>query len=126
MWFQRDWRGPVTQDEKDRSEKIRDIPNLSGIYLIKSITTGAFYIGATINLHQRCRNHFRNLSKHFRHPLSFEYIKFGLDDLSVYILESDIPIKELKERETTWVFANKDNPLNRNSLSPAQHRIWRS
>ena len=81
------------------------------IYAIRCKQSGRVYIGRTYRLEARIREHFSDLrrdQKNYRAGVevsSFlkDYIKYGEDSFSVYILEEDVSPELCKEREAFWI-----------------------
>jgi Straboviridae intron-associated endonuclease 1 len=89
------------------------MPNASGIYRITCTVMGRFYIGSSINLHQRKYNHFRELQRNEHHNqyLQRAWNKYGSDAFTFEVLELVLPIS-LTAREQYWLdklkpFGNK-------------------
>lgn len=75
------------------------------IYCIKNNVNDHCYIGQTINFVQRKSKHFRELERNEHHnlPLQRAYNKYGKDNFSIEIIEDDVPLENLKEREDYWI-----------------------
>lgn len=75
------------------------------IYCIKNNVNDHCYIGQTINFSQRKSKHFRELenNKHHNLPLQRAYNKYGKENFSMFIIESNVPTENLKERENYWI-----------------------
>ena len=68
--------------------KIREIKNIPGIYIIINLYNNKQYIGSTKSLYTRIKNHFENLLKN-KHPnqhLQNSYNKYGIDVFDYKIL----------------------------------------
>lgn len=81
----------------------------AGVYLIKNITNGKCYVGSSIHLELRQKEHFSKLASN-RHPnthLQNAYNKYGKESFEFEIIETlDIgdDIKEmLLQREQFWI-----------------------
>lgn len=77
---------------------------LCGIYGIRSISDGIWYIGQSVDMLYRRRKHFEMLSSK-RHPnphLQRAFDKFGIENFDFLILE-EIPIDRLDVREFFWI-----------------------
>ena len=75
------------------------------IYCIKNNVNDHCYIGQTINFTQRKSKHFRELDKNEHHnlPLQRAYNKYGKENFSIFIIENNVPLEILKEREDYWI-----------------------
>lgn len=75
------------------------------IYCIKNNVNDHCYIGQTINFAQRKSKHFRELDKNEHHnlPLQRAYNKYGKENFSISVIEDNIPLEILKEREDYWI-----------------------
>lgn len=78
-----------------------------GIYAIRSAATGRVYVGQSVHLAERKRQHFNTLSKnkHYNSQLQRIYNKYGAADLAHEILER-CPAEALTEREQFWIDAS--------------------
>jgi group I intron endonuclease len=67
------------------------LSNKSGVYKIKNIKTGKFYIGSSCNLYNRLYEHFRylKLNKHANPKLQSSYNKHGEDSFEYEIMMFD-------------------------------------
>jgi group I intron endonuclease len=81
---------------------MRTNKRLSGIYKIRSITNNKEYIGSSVNIYKRFKDHKRLLkrNKHHSHHLQNHFNKYGEDDLEFTIIElvNDISLLILKEQ----------------------------
>lgn len=75
-----------------------------GIYKITNKITGNFYIGQSINIEKRFKEHKR---KKLKTKLSKDFQKYGLDNFTFEIIE-EVSIKRLNERELFYI--EKLNP----------------
>lgn len=77
---------------------------ISGIYIIKSIESGNFYIGSSNNIYHRLSSHKRCLRKqiHNNFILQRAYNKYGLDNMIFEILE-ECPREKLFEKEQYYI-----------------------
>ena len=75
------------------------------IYCIKNSVNDHCYIGQTINFVQRKSKHLRELeqNKHHNFPLQRAYNKYGKDNFTISIIENNVPLENLKEREDYWI-----------------------
>lgn len=76
----------------------------SGIYQLKSKSTGKVYVGLTGDLKTRKRSHLNYLKKHkhYNKYLQRNYNKYGKEDLVFSVLEC-CEEKFLEEREIFWI-----------------------
>lgn len=81
----------------------------TGIYKIQSKTTGKLYIGSSIDIEQRWRQHLSSLrsSTHGNYKLQGLYIEHGEKDLEFSIIEL-CTAEERFQREQFWI--NEFNP----------------
>lgn len=66
------------------------------------------YVGQTIALEQRHKQHmlydpFNKNTKEYNYPLSRGIRKYGIDEYELIILEEDIPLEQLDDREKYWI-----------------------
>lgn len=81
----------------------------AGVYLISNNVNGKCYVGSTIHLDQRRREHFSKLAnnKHINAHLQNAYNKYGREAFDFEVLETidiDDNIKDkLLKREQFWI-----------------------
>lgn len=75
------------------------------IYCIKNSVNDHCYIGQTINYVQRKSKHFRELERNEHHnlPLQRAYNKYGKENFTMFIIEDNVPLEYIKEREDYWI-----------------------
>mgnify|MGYP000863314505 CR=1 FL=1 len=82
-----------------------------GIYTIKNTINNKVYIGSSINVEKRLKDHFINLSKnkHHNQHLQFAYNKYGKDYFTKEILETfeDIDRDDLFDIEKEYILKYK-------------------
>lgn len=80
------------------------------VYSILNIVNDKRYVGSTINPSSRLREHFNSLSKGSHHSILLQraFNKYGEHSFTVDILEEDIPLNILRDREQYWI--DKINP----------------
>lgn len=63
------------------------------------------YVGSAINMKQRMRSHTHLLRKGRHHSRAFQNAanKYGIQNIRIDILESDLPAERLIEREQIWI-----------------------
>lgn len=95
---------------------------MTGIYSIINLKNGKRYIGQSINVSTRIKSHFQSLSKK-RHPnkrMQKDYLK-DFRAFNYEILEYNIPLDSLSEREKYWVdhfqTLNKSKGYNEQKIS---------
>ena len=68
---------------------MESIPKKSGIYQIRNLVNGKIYVGSSINLRKRMKDHFRDLrnNRHANQHLQKAYNKYGLDKFVFEVLE---------------------------------------
>lgn len=82
--------------------------NKSGIYCIQNIVNNKVYIGKSINIYRRIKNHIGSLNMNFRKHEN-EYLinswnKYGRKNFKYFVLEYlEINEKLLEERELYWI-----------------------
>lgn len=89
--------------------------NKSGIYCIQNIVNNKVYIGKSINIYKRIKNHIgslnRNSRKHENEYLINSWNKYGRKNFKYFVLEYlEINEKLLEERELYWI--NQYDALN--------------
>jgi len=78
---------------------------LPGIYQITNEINGKSYIGSTVNLYQRSRQHYSKL-KNFKHPnakLSNAIAKYGITNFSFSVLYYNCEIEDLLKLEGMYI-----------------------
>lgn len=81
--------------------KLHEIPECSGVYIIKCLPNKRIYIGSTENLHSRCKTHERQLKNenHIVKKLNEDIKKYGLDNIELEVLcTCDCEISTIVER----------------------------
>lgn len=80
------------------------LPKLAGIYKIVNKLTGAFYLGSSLNVYQRCGKHLSDLKlgKHHSKYLQRSFNKYGVDEFFFEFLEP-CEIAFLTEREEVLI-----------------------
>ena len=92
----------------------RDIdPKLAGIYIFKNNINGKCYVGQSIKLRSRIKDHLRNMQNHkLDLPIYRAIWKYGWHNFTLDILEAFIPdpnitneelIKELDQLEIKYI-----------------------
>lgn len=78
---------------------------IMGVYKIVSKTNGKTYIGSSININVRKRNHFNNLRsrRHTNSKLQNHYNKYGVDDLIFEIIETTNDPNEVLKIEQKYI-----------------------
>lgn len=78
---------------------------ICGIYKITNVTTGMAYIGQSVDIKERFRQHIKAAisSSPATNKLYQAMKEYGLYDFTFEILEKDIPRTKLNERETYWI-----------------------
>lgn len=91
--------------------KFAYLPKTSGIYKITNIVNGKCYVGSSINIRKRCREHvIRLLSK--THPNSYlqnSFCKYGECNFTFEVLEHVPEIDQLLRREGYFITELKAN-----------------
>lgn len=83
------------------------------IYQILNVIDDKVYVGSTINKASRKNQHYTKLrsNKHYNTYLQNAFNKYGQDYFIFSVLESDVQIDKLTERELHWI--NAKNSLDR-------------
>lgn len=85
---------------------------ICGIYKITNQTNGKCYIGQSINIKRRWREHKKVIlepeSASYNYPLYRAFRKYGLENFSFEILE-ECPLEELNEKEIKYISEYKSN-----------------
>lgn len=81
-----------------------DIPNMSGIYVIRNAANGKKYIGSAVNVRSRYSKHLSLLraGRHHSRHLQSAWNKYGEDSFLVELVEPCAP-EALVEREQRWI-----------------------
>jgi len=80
------------------------------IYIIKNLINGKIYIGQTRNFKERCHSHKYN--KDSKMIISKAIKKYGFDNFKISIIESNLDIEFLDEKEKFYI--KKYNSQNKN------------
>lgn len=75
-----------------------------GVYKIENTITGDFYIGSSIDVKRRWREHKRPSvwNRYSKHPLYSDMQKYGVDKFDFQIL-AEVEIEQLKETEQEFI-----------------------
>lgn len=81
------------------------MPRAPGVYVITNTITGKVYVGASMNVFLRVRQHRVTLdsNKRSNRHLQKDYIKYGKESFKVELLEAVCDISILHEREGLWI-----------------------
>ena len=60
---------------------------IQGIYKIINKINNKIYIGQSINITERLKQHKRSLNKYFKYPLYNAFRKYGIDNFEFIIIE---------------------------------------
>lgn len=84
---------------------MESIPEKSGIYQIRNLINGKVYIGSSVNMKQRKKQHFKKLKqqKHCNPKLQNAYNKYGEDNLVFEVVEIVLDKTILIEREQYYI-----------------------
>lgn len=103
------------------SEKVKSI---SGIYLIKNLVNEKIYVGSSVNLFNRYKEHFRLLKKgtHHNYYLQQSWNKYGDGSFYFDVLEVVTDKNRLIEREQYWMdlYNVEENGYNMNPTAGSQ------
>ena len=110
-----------------RSQIIKNLPKSPGIYMIECIATKKRYIGASVNIYKRVRNHLQLMSISKDHsPIAEDYLTYGKESIQVTVLEKVKDKGKLAERESYWqsILLADDNAYN---TEPSKsNRFWQA
>ena len=84
--------------------------SFSCIYLWKNLINGKLYVGQTQNFYQRAKQYQRNKEKN--RIIGKAINKYGFDNFDISILEKDVPLDKLDEREQYWMDYYQSYDLN--------------
>lgn len=84
--------------------------SFSCIYLWKNLINGKLYVGQTQNFYQRAKQYQRGREKN--RIIGKAINKYGFDNFDISILEKDIPLDKLDEREQYWMDYYQSYDLN--------------
>ncbi len=98
------WIGVPTVDSLSPHASNGNIPAASGIYKITCAANKRFYIGSTVNLRKRWREHYNGLVRkdHGNSKLQRAFNKYGEDAFTFEVLELVLPMS-LTAREQYWL-----------------------
>ena len=95
--------------------RLSDKATLCGIYKITNLTTGQAYIGQSVNIKERFRQHIKaGLSSASATNKLYSAMKqYGVENFTFMILE-EVPREKLNEQEAFWIdfYQTKDSGLN--------------
>lgn len=88
----------------DKSKSVK-LERTHTIYRIVSLLNGKSYIGQTVDPKMRLYRHFKALDngKHHNRFLQDDYTNQSKENFVVEILEGDIPVSKICEREKYWI-----------------------
>lgn len=102
------------------------VDNIGKIYIIKNTITDKVYIGQTIqSVERRFKKHLSD-SKQSNNIFSRAIKKYGAENFYYEILESNIPLSELDEREIYWIkyFDSYNNGYNSTTGGQYYKRLY--
>lgn len=73
-----------------------------GIYRIKNQINGKCYIGQSVNIERRWREHRNYSSQNSHYPLYKDFRKFGLENFCFEVVE-ECSVSELNAKEEEWI-----------------------
>mgnify|MGYP001567168099 CR=1 FL=1 len=76
---------------------------IQGIYKIVNKINNKIYIGQSINIEERFKQHKRSLNKYLKYPLYRAFKKYGIENFEFIIIEEVINIRDLDQREQYWL-----------------------
>lgn len=88
-----------------------NVPHVPGIYQIRNIVNGHVYIGSSIDMHRRHKEHMLDLkqNKHGNSYLQRAYNKYGEKSFTFEILECVADKDLLRERESYYIHIKSDS-----------------
>lgn len=83
------------------------LPKSHGIYILRNLTNGKFYVGSTVNLRRRCHQHFEGLrsNRHHNPHLQSAWNKYGAPSFEFLVVEIIDSTPEILVREQAWIDA---------------------
>lgn len=99
------------------------LPEQPGVYCITCTGTGRHYIGATVNLRQRARQHLSDMKRVSDHPMYGDFAVHGESCIGVRVLEL-VPEEELVEAEKRWIQTFSPETLYNREWLAKRHRDW--
>lgn len=107
---------------------LKEIKNIEAVYGIHNIITNKWYIGSTINLHDRIRRHRYYLlhNQHHSSKLQRSFNKYGIDSFEIVIIKqfNKLDIEQLVEQEIDTI--NKYNSLDNGYNMVKDSRIYKN
>jgi group I intron endonuclease len=81
------------------------LPESHGIYIVHNRKNGNFYIGSTVNLRQRWRQHLWSLdnNRHHNPHLQSAWNKYGANSFEFLVVEVVKATTDILPREQTWI-----------------------
>lgn len=86
--------------------KFKKFNKIAGIYCIINTVNNKRYIGSAVNLYERIRQHYHELISniHFNTHLQKSFIKYGVDNFNVEVIETcDCPYEDLLKLEERYI-----------------------
>jgi len=82
---------------------------MMAVYTIKNILDGKMYIGSSIDIERRKRQHLNSLLKNEHHSIHLQraWNKYGKDNFVFEILDSNVTKENLREKEKEWILRCK-------------------
>ena len=84
--------------------KIEDInkkDTFSCIYLWRNLVNDKVYVGQAQNFYRRMREYIKGYES--KRKIGQAINKYGFENFEVYVLEKDVPLKNLNDREIFWI-----------------------
>ena len=92
---------------------------ITGIYKITNLVNGKMYIGQSIDIYKRWKEHnniaFRTTSKSYNYPLYKAIRKYGIDNFKFEIIE-ECSIEKLNDKEIYYIDKYNTCIFNKNSF----------
>lgn len=79
------------------------------IYKIRNLLNGKVYIGQSVDLYKRLKEHKYNFYKKKLHPLYNAINKYGIENFEFNVIEHVKDITKLDEKEQYWIAYYKSN-----------------
>lgn len=100
-------------------------PRIMGIYGILCEANQRWYVGASVNIHQRFYEHLAKAKISARHSHMFDDMReHGEDAFTTHILERISDGADLPERERFWQNITESKTHGYNAQMGGKHRSW--
>jgi len=93
---------------------------LCGIYAIRNVLNGKVYVGQSVNIASRWRDHRKQLGRGRRSHLYEAMRKYGIESFQFEVLEQCAP-EDLNAKEAVWMHKLQCRTLGYNIIPAGQH-----